>query len=394
MNLLHYSSFGDSLDLPAPEPSSSVSSLSFSSCGGFLAAGTDIGRVMIVPVIHQKQLIPRMYMTPSFSFTLPQKKFDSGTGMYTSNSVSSLQFSPEIRFNPRLLVSSKSSTYLYDIKRVDTSQWTKHTQQMDLPTKDSPSIAYMNEQLAVFNDNRLGTIVYSDFYSPNAVFVAATNATCIFEARKDTMFLSTSNERIGSASLNKQFPELFLLGKADGAVALYDMRQQPENLSPSFEIKIQNFIPKEHYRDGFYDIKNLKFEKNGVLFAVRTFGDLFVFDIRAPQMPHSQITTQWFKRMDSVTVTGMVSDNFGLDFIDNIRIITGLYNEKMLIWDFENQINNKIELRKPNTKSSIDISTNQCRCISANSKVDLIAASSNESIHFFTIYEDQSENEL
>ncbi|OHT15335.1 hypothetical protein TRFO_42580 [Tritrichomonas foetus] len=393
MNLSFYSSFGDSNGLPVPEPSSPFNTMAFSSCGQLLAAGTEIGRVFIFPILYQNQLLPRTHICPSLSFSVPQPKYDMNRGILTNPYITSLKFTPEFQLNPKLLVSSSYSTHLYQIKRDDTSSWTKFTSQYDCPHKESPSIQYRGEHIQILDDLRLNEIVYSDFYCPNSIFVASTNGTCLFEAnRNEVSMLSVTSDRITCADMNQQFQELFLLGKSDGALSLYDMRQQPENLSPSFEIKIPNFLPKDHLRENFTEIKSAKFAPNNVFFAARTFGDIFIFDMRNPSQPYSQFDLQWFKRMDSITVTGMASDKFGLEFIDDIRVICGVYEEKMVVWDIEGQNSTKIELKNPLTpKKTVDVTANQCSCVAVNPKVDLVAASAQESIFFFTIDEEGGE---
>ena len=419
MNLTYYSSYGDSEGPPIPEPSGAFSTICFSTCGQLLAAGTEKGRVFIFPILYQNQLLSKTHFCPLLSFNVPQSKFDLNRGIFTSSTIKSIQFTPEYQLNPKLLVSSSHSTHLYQIFRDETFKWTmpninKNTnfQNFEFPQRQSPSIQYKNDHLYTFDDVRLNELVNSDFYCPTSIFVTATNAACIFDINKknglnEATMLSyipdnnysninssinsdtstKATQRISCSDVNKQFQEMFLLGMNNGVISLFDMRQQPENLTPSFNINTQQFVQKEH-RDNFLDVKSVKFAPNNIFFAARTFGDLMIFDIRKPNETYAQLDVQWFKRMDSVTLTGMGSDKFGLEFIDEIRIMSGAYDETMVVWDFENHSSNKVEVRDQNKKKDYSHFLNQVNCIKTNPIVDLVAATSNESIYFFTLGDD------
>ncbi|KAK8866879.1 hypothetical protein M9Y10_009847 [Tritrichomonas musculus] len=426
MNLSYYSSYGDSQDFPIPEPSGSFNSMCFSTCGQILAAGTEKGRVLVFPTLNQNQISSKACLCPSHSFNVPQSRFDCNRGIFTSEAISSVQFSPEFQLNPKLLVNSSYSTHLYQIVHDDTFKWVMpnnpkngNLQNFECPQKQSSLSQCKSDLLLSFDDIRLNERVDSDFYCPSAFFVTASNAACIFDMNKkngsneatllsfipDDDFnsnicnndsnLSTmnsdinnkSNHRIVCSDLNKQFQELFLLGMSDGKISLYDMRQQPENLTPSFTINSQQFVQKEH-RDNFPDVKSLKFAPNNLLFAARTFGDIMIFDIRKPNETFAHLDVQWFKKMDSVILTGMGSDKFGLEFIGITRLVSGAYDEAMVVWDFENQSTSKVELASPNKKKTYNHFINQVNCIKADPIHRLMAATSCESIYFYTFDND------
>lgn len=426
-NLSYYSSYGDSQGIPIPEPTGEFTSIDFSTCGQLLAAGTDKGRVFIFPILYQNQLLSRTHLCPALSFNVPQAKFDLNRGIFTSSSINSIQFSPEYQLNPKLLISTSHTTHLYQIVRDSSFKYilpnnskNSNLQNFECPQIQSPSIQYKSDHLYAFDDIRLNEIINSDFYCPTSFFVTASNAACIFDVNKKnglneaTMLsyipgnninantnannnVSTINSDASSKSVNKivcsdfnkQFQEMFLLGMSDGTLSLFDMRQQPENLTPSFTINTQQFVQKDH-RDSFTDVKSVKFAPNNLFFAARTFGDLMIYDIRKPNETYAQLDIQWFKRMDSVVLTGMGSDKFGLEFIDDIRLIAGAYDETMILWDFKNLVSEKVQLNVNNTKKDSNHFLNQVNCIKLNSIADLIAATSKESVYFYKINYDST----
>lgn len=403
MNLSYFASFRGSDSLTVQDSFENITSLSFSSCGQMLIASTANGTVFLFSVLQQNKIIPPSQITPNLFFKIPHSKLSPKNYSIKSNFITSTRFSPEIQLNPNVLITTRESIYLYQIQQDNSSKWNFSFQSgknanllsFDCPSIKSTNVDFKPNFLHEFNDIRMNNFISSDFYSSSTIFTTSSNSASLFDFNSThkpsilSLIPQTDNFHITSSDLNKQFSELFLLGYENGSVSLFDMRQQPENLSSKFTIHTNQFVNSDH-KDRFIEIKNLHFSPNNVFFSVRTFGDLLIFDIRNPNSCYSQKDVQWFKNMDSASLIGLENDKFGLEFIDDIRIMTGIYDEKMLIVDFENQINKTVVMSKPDEKKNYDQILNQVNCISINPVKDLIASSCNNVLYFHTI--DQADN--
>ena len=367
-------------------PVSEISRGSFSADGDFYAVGMENGRIIVFPVCVDGSFLPPGRLKVGVSFVNTDRKFDSFRCEAIDDAVRGLDFCHGKRLNPLLLSCNSAFCNLHEVTCDEVCEFEKisSVDQFVVPRVVSKTRSLSVKTTNEYCDSFLNCLV--DVKCRNDSFlVAAYNGVDLFDFEKKlysrSVCLDESSPEISSLAVNGPFDDIFGVGRDNGTFNCYDLRQQPQCLSGSFTIDTTSSIPKERVSP----VNSCCFSDSGEFLAIRTFGDVFVYDVRNVETPSYHFNVQWFPKIsDWIRDSGMINDTFGLAFVDDTRLATGCYSGEMVILDIQDNIHSKHTMKLSKGPNQFNDSVRDIRVHPAE---NVITVCESERLHFQRICE-------
>jgi WD40 repeat protein len=391
MNVAFMASFFEDSSKTTTVQSSTITSSSFSSDGDFYAMGTEIGRIHVMPVQIDKQILPPGRMKVALSFFNNTQKFDPGRGQIMDPSIKSVEYSPEVSFNPSILSCNGNSAFIHQILCEDSCSFSQarpaaSLDQFVLPSFQSKTRSMSVEPISCYTDPTLNALIATTYRDETSFLMAGHNGVTFFDASRPTQgrpifSLHDTEAELSCMSINSRWPDLSTIGTDDSHLFVIDLRQQPENLTPSVDITVSD--------SGI--VSGCKFADNGVNIVVRNFSHILIYDMRKPDAALARFLVQSFPNSEMfLNESGMVNDDFGLAWVDDGRLVTGMYHSEFLVVDVVRGLHSRHKLKvKRESSKELD---NRCQSIEVHPTQDLLAITARERLYFYQICEGDEDN--
>ena len=366
-------------------PVSEITCGRFAPDGDFYAVGMENGRVVVFPVCVDGRLLPPGRLKVGVSFGNTDKKFDIVKCEVFDGGVHGVDFCHGGRLNPMLLTCNSAFCNLHRIVCDEVCEFEN---------------VVVNDQFviprAVGKTRSLGVAFVNEYYDPflkylidvkcrdDSFIAAGYNGVDLFDFEKKVynrfVSLDEAAPEISSVDVNGAFEEIFGVGKDDGTFTCFDMRQQPQNLSGAFEIDCASLVNERASA-----VNACRFSDSGDLLAIRTFGDVMLFDVRKTETPLFHFQVQWFPDLvEWIKESGMINDKFGLTFIDDTRIATGANSSQLVIIDTEDNAHSKHSMRAAGSQAQFG---DRVRNVDIHPTENVLAVAEGERLHFQRICE-------
>lgn len=353
MDLHSLAAFGDQVALSQFKPDDTISALSFSCDGQFLASGDQAGRVVVFKLNGKNAQNTQVSFVTQVHAHKPQ--FDYFRSELSEMKVNSLKWVPKQTINPLLISCNSHEAKLWSFNSSPKITWNPLSVNQSLdtflfPTPRQVDTKYTSECVRTFTDIQTEYIVDLQCFSDQHSFIMV-DLSCVklWDIERDVksvcLFKVSQNEpEITTSAIHNVFPYTFLVADDDGVCRILDMRQQTEDLTPSIEVDTSQVSSRASQVEGCNSIGSVVFSPDGNQFAARRFGDVQVWDIRQTNQPVASLDVQWFPgQMDWLASDDYVKDQFRTAFTTNGKIVTGCYSADFLSWDWKN---NKIQKHK------------------------------------------------
>ena len=345
MELQHLASFGDQVPLSQFKPDDTISTLSFSGDGQFLASGDQAGRVVVFKLSGKLGAGSRPIVSFVTQIHAHKAQFDYFRSELSEMKVNSLKWVPLMTANPLLLTCNSHDAKLWRFGAVPKVSWGQIPAENDgfvFPSARQADFKYTAACLRTFTDIQTEYIVDLQCLSDQHSFLMV-DVSCVklWDLERDVKSIclckvSQQEPEITTSAVHDLYPSAFMIGDDYGSCRLYDMRQQAEDLAPIFDINTAAHASKAQQMDGCDSVGSIVFSPCGNFFAVRRFGDCQVWDIRQPSAPAAKLDVHWFPgQMEWLVSDDYVKDQFRTAFMPSGRIVTGCYSADFLSWDWK-----------------------------------------------------------
>jgi serine/threonine-protein phosphatase 2A regulatory subunit B len=336
--------FGDHVPLSQFKPDDTISSLSFSPDGRFLASGDHAGRVVIFRINPGAQKPTVSFVTQVHAH---KSKFDYFRSELSEMKVNSVKWIPTQALNPLLLTCNSHDAKLWRFNAAPDLSWTGGDSRK-FPVQSRKDYKYTAECVRTYTDNQteylLDLLALTDQHSFVMTDVASVR---LWDIDRDVPSvplhrISAQDPEITASALHPVWPFSILVGDDAGVCKMLDMRQQAEDLTPSLSVSTTPHANRRQQIAGCGGVGSLRFSPDGHHFVARRFGDLQVWDVRAPSAPAAKLDVQWFPgQMDWLVSEDFVKDAFKTTFTKSGKIVSGCYSADFLTWDWKAGVSQK-----------------------------------------------------
>lgn len=334
MDIEYISSFGD--DATGARNDDKISTIAFSPQGDFLAVGINSGCAVIFSLLDN-------CVTFLCQIQAHKSEFDFLKSTFSSQVVKSIKWIPSYMKDPMFLTSNSNKIKLWKLNYTKEVTWDnckgRSVETFKPPVPKKTINRYFPECLNTFNNLFADTLVNVQCLEDQRSFIAVdeTGVTLWdYETCNNVSLIRTNannNQNTASATHNS-LPFNFLIGDSNGIVKLYDLRQQPEGLTPSLSFNTTNHRTKTDLYNGTQSISYLTIGNDARTFASRTFGDVQLWDFRNINKPLAVTDVQWFpEHMDWVANEGFTRDLFNVSITKDNIVLTGMYSADFISWD-------------------------------------------------------------
>jgi len=399
MNLEYLASFGDHVPLSQFKQDDTISILSFSKNGQFLASGDQAGRV----VVFQVNTSPNGAAKPSVSFVVQvhahKSSFDYFRSELSDPKINGLKWVNTETINPLLLTCNS-----HDAKLWRFVQNTRHAYNpLDLskplddfvfPQTRQVDVKYTFENVKTYTDIQTEYLVDLLALSDQRSFLLVDiGCVKLWDMERDIPSVNlykvpNNNVEIVSSAVTDTMPTAVLIGDDSGSASIIDMRQQSEDLTTSIFFDVKNYLSSQRRLPSSTTVSSVAFSQDGMNLVVRTFGDAQVWDIRQPSAPLSTCEIQWFPgQMDTIINEEFIKDQFRTSFTSSGKVVTGNYSADFMSWDWNTGLTRKhraISARTPRAppEAGRDFTKRVTVCES-HPKQDIVAVVSTASLFLF-----------
>ncbi|KAH0790349.1 protein phosphatase PP2A regulatory subunit B [Histomonas meleagridis] len=336
-------SFGDDVAPALLKREDRISVISFDPAGKFLAVGDHGGRIIIFSIDDNPKTGPKFSFVCQIEAHISE--FDYLRSVFSSKTVNSIKWVPTTVLNPLFLSCNSSQVKLWRLDYTKEFSWENSSgNSFDTFIPPIPSIKherYFPTHVKSFNDYSGDFNVEICCLEDQKSFLSiGENNVSLwdFELSKPVTIVRSTpdpNQSVAytTASVHRSLPFSFLVGDSLGNVKLYDLRQQPEDISPSISISLSTFST-EATVSGTQPISSIIFSRDARTFTVRTFGDLQMWDFRNMNAPIATANVQWYPtQMDWIISEGFINDKFDMAMMPDGSIITGKYSCDFVSWN-------------------------------------------------------------
>ena len=395
MNLEYLVSFGDHIPLDRFKSDDTISILSFSSDGRYLASGDAAGRVVIfnlTPGCDDKN------MQISFSCQIHAHKaeFDYFRSELSEMKINSLKWVPQQALNPLLLTCNSHDAKMWKIVPTPKMSWTSakggSIDEFVLPQINKVEQRFSYEFVKTFTDLQTEYLVDLQCLTDQHSFIMVdVSGVKLWDIERDVPSVSLcrvsqSEPELTTSAIHSSLSFAFLVADELGSCRILDMRQQTEDLTPSIEVQTSKFLSNSGY-DGCQYVSSTQFTPDGGSFVVRTFSDLQVWDLRNTAKPAYTKQVQWFpKQMEFLSSEDYLRDQFRTTVTRNGKIVTGQYMANFISWDPQSDKVVEHKAVKPNAgkppEPGRDFSK-RVTCVEAHPIENLVACVSTAALYVF-----------
>lgn len=336
MDIEYISSFGD--DATSIRPDDKISAIAFSDCGRFLAVGISSGSAVIYAMDDRE-------ITFLCQIQAHTSEFDFMKSAFSSQSVRAIRWIPSCMRNPMLLTANNSRVKLWRLNNAKEVTWNACSgttiETFQPPTAAKTVQRYFPECVRTYSNMFSDVLVNVQTMEDQRSFLAVDESGVVmwdYETSANVSLIrmnpTESQSQFTASATHKKLPFNFLVGESNGIVKMYDLRQQPEDLSHSICFNTVNHRTKRELYKGTQSISFLTIGNDGRTFASRTFGDVQLWDIRNVNQPVAVTEVQWYpEHMDWVANEGFSRDLFNVSFTKDNIILTGMYSSDFISWD-------------------------------------------------------------
>lgn len=349
MDLQFLAAFGDHVQLSQFKPDDTISTLSFSHDGQFLASGDQAGRVVVFRLNKPKKSNEKPTVDFITQTHAHKSQFDYFRSELSEMKVNSLKWIPRQTYNPLLLTCNSHDAKLWKFNASPKVNWNSFDvdeQTIDtfvFPNAKRYDTKYSMECARTFSDIQTEYIMDLQALPDQRSFLMV-DVSCIklWDIERDVNSVclckvSQQEPEITASAIDQYSPSTFVIGDDLGICRKYDMRQQAEDLSPVFEIDTTLFTSQNQQIDGCESIGSIVYSPEGNYFAVRRFGDVQVWDSRNTLQPVNKLDVQWFPgQIDWLINEDYVKDQFKTAFTKGGKVVTGCYSADYIAWDWKN----------------------------------------------------------
>lgn len=354
MDLHFLTAFGDHVPLSHFKSDDTISALSFTSDGQFLASGDHAGRIVVFRFTEGSN----NKNCPMVSFVTQihahKSQFDYFRSELSEMKVNSLKWVPRQTLNPLLLTCNSHDVKLWKFNLTTKTTWAENSCAEDedgvfldefiFPTVKHNDMKYSSECVKTYSDIQTEYIMDLQTMPDQRSFLMV-DVSCVklWDIERDVKSVclckvSQQEPEIITSGITEKHPQSFVIGDDYGLCRMFDLRQQAEDLNPVFEIDTAMYASKNQQLDGCDSIGSIVFSHDGNYFAARRFGDVQVFDIRNTNMPAAKLDVQWFPgQMEWLVGDDYVKDQFRTTFTPDDKIVTGCYSADFIAWDWKTQ---------------------------------------------------------
>jgi len=399
MNFDLLASFGDHVPLSQFKPDDTISVLSFSQSGQFLASGDQAGRVVIFQVLPSK--LPNGKPTVSFVNQVHAHKsqFDYFRSELSEPKISSLAWVKSESINPHLITCNGHDAKLWKFSENSKPTYGVFDQNapidsFKMPTPRNIEVKYTTEAVKTFVDiNTEYLIDLQTLFDQRSFVMVDVGGVKLWDMERDIPSVSLfkcpqNNVELTSSSVTPHMPTSILIADDQGMARIIDMRQQAEDMTPAATFNIRDNINKSKYIAGCESIGSVAFTKDGQNFVTRTFGECQMWDIRQSLRPVSSLDVQWFPgQMEWLSNDDFTKDQFRTTITTSGRVVTGNYSADFMSWDWKNNEFSKhkaVSARTPRTppEPGRDFSK-RVTVAEAHPKQDIVAVVSTAALFLF-----------
>ena len=282
MDLKLLASFGDHVPLSQFKPDDTITALSFSSDGQFLASGDQAGRVVVFRL--NAPTTPTSKPTVSFVTQVHAHKseFDYFRSELGDMKINALQWVPRQSLNPLLLTCNSNGAKLWRFNATPKIAWNAVQDDYILPTAKQTDLKYTSECVRSFTDIQTEFIVDLQCLPDQRSFLTVdVDCVKLWDMERDVKSVclyrvSQQEPVITTSAIHPAYPSAFLVGDDDGVCRILDMRQGPEGLTPSIEVDTSVHASRNQQHEGCDQIGSAVFSPDGNYFAVVKIDKSFV----------------------------------------------------------------------------------------------------------------------
>lgn len=397
MDLKYLISFGDQVPLNQFKPDDTISILSFSSDGRFLASGDYAGRAVIFQMIPPKNQNGKYQVLFGCQLHAHKSEFDYFRSELSEMKINSLKWVPSSNLNPNFITCNSHDAKLWRIMTNSKVSWTPKSgntiDEFILPKVNKVDTKISFEYIKKFNDLHSEYLIdiqcLSDQHSFLMVDVCGVS---LWDFERDIpnvplISISQSDADITASATHSTSPFAFLIADDDGNCEILDMRQQAENLTPSIKVNVSNFLNHKGY-DGVQSVSSVVFAPDGNSFFARTFGEIQQWDLRNTSKPAAALDVQWFpKQADFLSNEGNMRDQFRTTVTHDGKVLTGQYMTNFVAWD--PRLNKVTNYKAYNPKASKEPPepgkdfTKRVTCVESHPTANLISCVSTAALYLY-----------
>ncbi|EAY11603.1 hypothetical protein TVAG_081750 [Trichomonas vaginalis G3] len=400
MNLDYLASFGDHVALSQFKTEDTISVLSFSKNGRFLASGDAAGRVVIFQLNPPKSAGGKSTVSFVVQVHAHKASFDYFRSELSDPKINSLKWVKTETVNPLLLTCNSHDAKLWKFTQNSKITWNPLNtdvpiDQFVLPKPRQVEAKYTAECVKSFTDLQTEYLVDLHSLSDQRSFVLVdVGCVKLWDMERDVPSVSlyrlpSTNSELMCSDVHDSLPSAVLIGDDCGVAKIIDMRQQAEDLTPSIVFNIRSKLSPDKQCADCESIGSLAFSPDGINFVARTFGECQIWDVRNPSTPVAKIETQWFPdQMDWLASEDIVKDQFRTCFTLSGKVVTGLYGADFISWDPKsNEVKHHRAISSRTPRDPPDLGrdfTKRVTVCEAHPKQDIIACVSTAALYMFS----------
>lgn len=397
MNLKYLISFGDQVPLNQFKYDDTISILSFSSDGRFLASGDYAGRAVIFQIAPPKNSNGKYQVTFGCQLHAHKAEFDYFRSELSEMKINSLKWVPSNNLNPNFITCNSHDAKLWRILTNSKISWTPKSgntiDEFILPKVNKVDTKISFEYIKSFKDIHSEYLIdlqcLSDQHSFLMVDVCGVSLWDFERDIPNVTLVSTSQNDgdITTSATHSSSPFAFLIADEDGNCEILDMRQQAENLTPSIKVNVSNSLRHRDY-DGIQSVSSVVFAPDGNSFFARTFSEIQQWDLRNTNKPISSLEVQWFpKQADYLANEGNTRDQFRTTVTPDGIVLTGQYMANFLAWNPQQNKIAKYKAYNPKTsreppEPGKDFSK-RVTCTEVHPTFNMVACVSTAALYFY-----------
>lgn len=397
MDLKYLISFGDQVPLNQFKPDDTISILSFSSDGRFLASGDYAGRAVIFQIIPPKTQNGKYQVSFGCQLHAHKSEFDYFRSELSEMKINSLKWVPSNNLNPNFITCNSHDAKLWRIINNSKITWSQKSgntiDDFVLPKANKIDTKISFEYIKKFNDLHSEYLIdlqcLPDQHSFLMVDVCGVS---LWDFERDIpnvplVTTSQSDADITTSATHSTSPFAFLIADDDGNCEIFDIRQQAENLTPSIKVNVTNSLKHRGF-DGVQSVSSVVFAPDGNSFFARTFGEVQQWDLRNTSKPSASLDVQWFqKQADWLSNEGNLRDQFRTTVTPDGKVVTGQYMANFITWDpQQNKVANykaynpKVSKEPPEPGRDF---TKRVTCVEAHPNANIISCVSTAALYLY-----------
>jgi serine/threonine-protein phosphatase 2A regulatory subunit B len=340
MELEYLASFGDHIPLAQFRADDRINVLAFNSEGTFLGSGDGGGRLVIFTVKDRGPDKP--FVSFVCQVHAHKSEFDYFRSELSEPKINSLKWVPGSFLQPRLVTCNSHEAKLWQLDyalKVDWGPTTGDSLSDFLPPdprKVDPKYTYQFKR--TFADLQTEYLVdLQCLYDQRSLLMVDVSGVKLWDMERDVPAVSLcrvspQEPELTTSAIHSTWPSAFLIADELGRCRFLDMRQQTEDLTPSFHVDTAPFTPRSVA--GSAAVSSVSFTAEGNAFVVRTFGHLQKWDARRTDKPMAVTDVHWFDgMMDMLVHEDIIKDRFRSSVTPKGRVVSGLYSADFLTWD-------------------------------------------------------------